>query len=607
MGPSVDDIRKWLTDEDVNLRRASVEAAGRIGWQAVELVPDLVAALKDEDTFVMRIAVTSLGKVNPPPAEAVEPLIEIIADESDDRVTKKLAAWALGRMGAVAAAALPALEALGQAPDSEGWGEDENEQLRVNAVRAMGSIRAGIERMRARAPYVVESEKKVTVIREVDVAVIGSGAAGLIAAAAAERAGARTLLIEKFATVFPAIVYSGTAGIFNCFRANTEAEANLSLPGEHSMKVSERERATIDAVRSGGSVDQVLGGVAWDFIKHLVELGGFTYKDEREALMCRRLQVDPEVAQYGAITFMEQNGVEVLVQSPGCGPIMDGNRVAGVFVENKSGRRAVLAKAVVDASGESDIAAQAGAPTALGRDIGAQSGSLLWVIENFPQEPDLPFRSGQDSANGPDPELVHALAKEQGFAIKRDLDGRSWCVYRMSGHGAFAGQYLDGGDGEDVTIAEITNRKYAFEFIRFCRERVPGFENVRLRQISPQILWRGVRCIIGDAFMTKDRVDARPPNDRAIYLHRAVRYGPGEYLQVPYDVLLPQNVEGILVAGKCASGARREAAWPWARRPARRRPSPRATASRRGSSTSVSCRPNCGGREFRSTSRSASM
>ena len=556
MASRADAIRAWLASTDLNLRRAAVESAGRLGWEAAELAPELVQALDDEDKFVRRNSVVALGKVHPPPAAAVGPLIECVRRrDPDDLILQKLAAWALGRMGSTAASAIPALEELSRRTDNPDAPDYENEQTRANAARAIDAIRSAEETSRPTASFVVEPEKKVTVVRDVDVAVAGSGPAGLIAAVASARAGARAVLVEKHATVFPAIVYSGTAGIFNCFRAYTEAERTMELPGEHELSVREREKKTPDAVRSEGHLRQLIGGVAWDFIRHLVQLGGFIYRTELEALACRRLQVDPEVAQYGAITFLEEAGVDVLVQSPACAPIMDGDRVQGLFVENKSGRRAILAKTVVDCTGESDLAAAAGVPTALGRDLGAQSGSLLWVLENFPGEPDLPFRSGQDSANGPVPDTAHELAEELGFAIRRDLDGRSWTHYSLSGHGAFAGQYLDAGDGEDVSLAELQNRKYAFEFIRFCKQHVPGFENTQLRQVSPQILWRGARCIIGDYFMTKEAVDEKRRYDDAIYLHRAVRYGPNEFTQVPYGVLLPQRVEGLLVAGKCASGA----------------------------------------------------
>jgi len=407
MGPTVGRIREWLRSEEVNLRRAGVEAAGRLGWESVGLVPDLICALQDEDKFVRRIAAIALGKVNPPAGEAVGPLIAAAeCRDPDDLILQKLAAWSLGRMGSAAQDAVPALEALSRRPGNPDGPDYENRQVRANAARALALIREGNDDCRPDTTFVREPERKVTVIREVDVAVVGSGPAGLIAAVASARAGAPTLLIERCATVFPAVVYSGTAGIFNGCRTYTAAEGKAGATDGGDLTVVDREKITAEAVRSEGGVQQIIAGVTWDFIRHLVGLGGFIYQTELEALMCRRLQVDPEVAQYGAITFLEQAGVEALVHSPACGPIMDGNRVRGLFVENKSGRRAILAKAVVDCSGEADLAAAAGAPTALGRDLGAQAGSLLWVIENFPGEPELPFRSGQDSGNAPNPEMA---------------------------------------------------------------------------------------------------------------------------------------------------------------------------------------------------------
>jgi len=558
MSRKLETIRAGFADPDVHVRRAAAEDAGRLGWEAAEVVPELLRALQDEDKHVVRKAVVALGKVNPPPKEAVAPLMAAIRGrEPDDLTLQQLAAWAVGRMGRVAGEALELLEEQSTRPDRPDWPSERTEEVRKASATAADRIRNAFDRQRPRTPFVTEPSRKITVIREVDVAVIGSGPAGLIAAAAAVRAGARTLLIEKEHTVFPAVVYSGTAGIFNAFRTLTPAEKSFRPRDGHLRDHKERESSLRKAIAEEGQVLQCIAGLPWEFIKHLVALDGFAmFKSELEALCGFRLQVNPEVAQYGAITFLEKRGVETLVASPACAPIMEDGRVTGVFVENKSGRRAVLARAVVDASGESDIATQAGAPTYLGRDAGAPNGSLLWVIENWPHEPNLPYRSGQDSANAPDPEVVQKLAAEHGFDAERFLDSRNWIGYRRRGHGCFVGGFVDGGDGEDNSMAELETRKYAFELIRFCREHVPGFENVVLRQISPQILWRGVRCIVGDYYLTPEDVAGNRRFDDAVYLYRNPREEkPGACLQIPYRMLLPKNVEGILVAGKCASGA----------------------------------------------------
>jgi len=384
-------------------------------------------------------------------------------------------------------------------------------------------------------PYVTEPRKRVPVLREVDVAVVGAGGAGICAAVAAAREGMKTLLLERTGLLAMSIGPGGVSGIFNSFRAPIEDESRA-----HRQK----------------SFKRLFAGPPWDYVIHVMKLGGMRERTEADLLRCYRIQCDPEILNYGAITFCEKNGVDVLVHAPVVAPILERDRVTGVFIETQSGRRAVLARQVVDCSGDAHVAWMAGAPVVLGRTIGGQTASLLPVLSNYPGEvQDVPFRAGQDGANGPDPEVFRTFAEKHGFCVRRRIDGRGTLRYELSGHGVLISG-LDFGDAEDFSLAEIEARKYMHEVFRFWKKYVPGFRKAHLRQVAPQILPRGGRLIVGQYFLDNENLDADLHHPDTIYLHRAVRFKPPKLCaEIPYRVLLPMDVENLLVAGRCASGA----------------------------------------------------
>ena len=386
-----------------------------------------------------------------------------------------------------------------------------------------------------KAPYIMEQRKKVPVWREVDVAVVGAGAAGICAAVGSARSGAKTLLIERTGVVAMAMGPGGVIGIFNSFRAPIKDE-----------KQADKQK----------TFRQLIDGPPWDYIKHVMKLGGMRQKTETDLLRSRGILCDPEVLNYGAITFCEENHVNILVHTYVAAPIMDGNRVTGLFVETQSGRRAIVARQVVDCSGDAHVAEHAGVPTVLGRTIGAQSSSLLPVLINYPGEvKDLPFRFGQDGANGPPVDVFNKLAEKHGFEVRRRYDGRATLRYELMGHGVLINGF-DCGDAEDFSRAELESRKYLHEVVKFWKKYVPGFKNAHLRQVAPQILPRGGRLIVGEYFLTDEAVDEPCRHKDVIYLHRAVRHKPPvSYCDIPYRMLLPREVDNLLVAGRCASGA----------------------------------------------------
>ena len=173
-----------------------------------------------------------------------------------------------------------------------------------------------------------EREREIEVLDEVDVLVAGAGVAGCVAAVAAARAGARTMLVEENGVLGGV----ATAGLM----ANI---GNLHMDRDGRTVVHGLSKEVVDRMVSRGAASEKWASR---------EVPGVV--------------IDSEQLKVLLIEMQQESGVRVLTHTLAVRPIIDGNSVKGVFIESKMGRQAVLAKIVVDATGEADMAYQAGCP-----------------------------------------------------------------------------------------------------------------------------------------------------------------------------------------------------------------------------------------------------
>ena len=184
-----------------------------------------------------------------------------------------------------------------------------------------------------------EPARDIPIARTADVLIVGGGPAGLAAAIASARAGAKTLLIEQFGYLGGTATASLMACI-NGFRNQVEPDAT-----------------------------QTVRGIAEEIILRLKEMGGLgksPYQQKAYPTKPGQLEysyaVDTEKLKYVTLKMCVEAGVELLFHTWFCEAIVESATVRGVIAENKSGRQALMAKVVVDASGDADVAARAGAP-----------------------------------------------------------------------------------------------------------------------------------------------------------------------------------------------------------------------------------------------------
>jgi len=421
--------------------------------------------------------------------------------------------------------------------------------------------------------YIIEPEKRVPVAYDVDVAVAGAGVAGVFAAIAAARNDARTLLIERFGSVGGNI---GPGMIVNGHMVSGRAHEKVW----HECTVYPR-----------------LYGIGKEFVDRYATMGGgsippFTGKGNYAS--------DANVASYVALKMLEESGVALLLSTSISDPILEGNQVRGLLVENKSGRQAVTSKVVIDATGDADVARRTFAPILYPKisyrevDGHAPTGMGLYYLmggvdwEKYEAgmsraragEQDRAWAEetlGEESARryGHLLPFLRKAAENGEYEVKQSvvLNGtpveiRAGGPGRIGVPGLAQGgisparvEEIDAGDGVQISALEAGLRSRAFETAYFYKQYVPGFENSCLLCIAPFLGSRGGPCIEGEYTLTMDDCRAGRRFDDVMYLYgefRAIRYtcsqGECKWTDMPYRVMLPKKIDGLIAVGRCASG-----------------------------------------------------
>jgi hypothetical protein len=386
------------------------------------------------------------------------------------------------------------------------------------------------------AKFITEPVRQTPVAAEVDVLVVGGGPAGIGAALGAASSGAKTLLLERHGMLGG----MWTAGLLN------------PLFDPHKGWMVDR---LIAALKSKG---------AWQ------NRGMDVFNTETMKYVLEQMMADAKA--------------DFLYHCPATEPIVDGNRVRGVILESKSGREAVLARTVIDCTGDGDMAARAGVPFEQGRasDGLCQPMTLMFEIDGYDSFRGVPA----DRMEGVNfyRDLVEAIEKNKlpiqlpygpqrsGTPYLIALPGKAVAVVQAT-HVYRA----DATDMRQVTRATIEARRQVHEVFLPAMRQIPGLENLRLTQTAPQIGVRESRRIEGRYRLElEDMLEARRFDDAVtsvgfhVDLHeldpkdpkaKLPAFPPGvtrhniSKCDIPYRCMVPKHVVGLLVAGRCISGS----------------------------------------------------
>ena len=199
---------------------------------------------------------------------------------------------------------------------------------------------------------ITEPAREIEICREVDVVVVGGGPGGIGSALAAARSGADTVLVERYGHLGG----MATGGLVTIIPNLSDISGEQQITGicqELVDRLDARGATHYPKKEAWGSTDEKL-------VQHYIDanLAWFYIRDDRNIGRKRVLYtalIDPEIMKCELNTLMEEAGVNLYLHCWGARPIVEGNNVKGVIVENKSGRQAILAKVVIDCTGDGDL------------------------------------------------------------------------------------------------------------------------------------------------------------------------------------------------------------------------------------------------------------
>jgi hypothetical protein len=390
-------------------------------------------------------------------------------------------------------------------------------------------------------------------MNDIDVLVVGGGNAGCAAALAAARHGARTMLVERYGFL------GGTA--------------TASMVGPWMTFHSGSKR--------------IVGGIAQEIVERLQRKGASPgHLPDSSDYVATITPFDPEIHKALLFEMMQEAGVKLLLHAYFLRALASDGNVVGATFATVAGERSYRARYTIDATADAYVAASAGVQTQQGDERGrVQPASLMFRLSHVDlaktatyvrMHPDQ-MRTSLKAHERKAPALTavaglydlwHDALEHEEVDIPREVvsffitpyaDEVTVNMTRVTN--------IDPLDPDDLTRAEVEARMQVMQLVEFFRKRVPGFENARLAATGTQIGIRESRRIVGEYTLTRDDVlqarhfddavarsaypiDIHNPSGSGTVTHRLAE---GESYEIPYRCLVPERVDGLLVAGRCIS------------------------------------------------------
>ncbi len=367
----------------------------------------------------------------------------------------------------------------------------------------------------AKVKTIHEAARETNIFAEADVVVVGGGPAGVTAAIASAREGADTILMER---------YGYLGGM---------ATGGLVL-----------------------MINQYPAGQCQEWLDKLNKVNGANdlSKTREQSMMRRAIMVDPELLKCILNGMALEAGVKQLLHSWSTAAIVEKNTVKGVIFESKSGRQAVMGKVIIDATGDGDIFASAGAEFDASLNEGYRSSALAMVfrIGGIDFDKFVDFRTAQPEKWEKMRDEANKLA---GFRVgpvpaqRQDVFWVNSFIYDKSCIKV-----------EDLTWVEVNVRKAMIPLHSYYQKNVPGFKNSYIYDSASQTGTRGSRRLVGEYKLTgAEAKTGKKYDDTVLMFPQGVPLGwtpevhQAKNVGMPYRCLVPAKLEGLLAAGRCFS------------------------------------------------------
>ncbi|WP_281647302.1 FAD-dependent oxidoreductase [Parendozoicomonas sp. Alg238-R29] len=387
----------------------------------------------------------------------------------------------------------------------------------------------------------VNEYSELTVLRELDVLVVGGGSAGVAAATTCGRNGLKTALIEKYGFCGGAAV-AGMSGTI----------CGMYLASEDPSKEPE----------------QVVFGFTEEFRRKLKEKGGVTEPQRYGRTFT--VTHDPLMWREAADELLMDANVEIFYHTAVIGVVMDGEEYKGVVVESNAGQSVILAKRIIDASGDAAVVARAGGEYFFGDNGVIQNPTMFFRMGGIDMDTYLDYY-GEDTICPPE---VTAKILEVNASGEYSLPRHKIWIFPTTRPGEIMvnatrlagqdGRVLNVIDPVDFTEAEVFGRKQVRDYARFLKNFVPGCEKSYVVDTGVEVGIRQTRSIEGvEKLSNEDVVTCRKREDSIcrspwpIELHSGTKpklhWILEDWYDVPYNTLIPRVGENIIVAGRCLS------------------------------------------------------
>lgn len=354
----------------------------------------------------------------------------------------------------------------------------------------------------------LETPREIPVYGKFDVVVVGGGFAGVGAAVAAARSGAETLLVERYSSFGG----TGTIGLMN----NINGFRNQVKPDHIQTSKGLAEETILRLKKING-----LGNAAYIQEEYETTPGKLSFG----------YAVDPEKVKLVLLQMLSESNCSLLLNTYFSDAIVEENHIRGIIVENKGGRFAIYGKVVIDASGDADVAYRAGVP--------------FWQVTD-------------QKTHHLDAGLMYRVS---GYDVQKREEGDGCQIEDTLTLWGPKAKLLNALDPNELTAAEIRTRLSIYQDLEDKKAEKPWLANANIVESASLLGVRQTRFIKGEYTITVDDVlEGKTFDDSIAMASKPIIafFGYRRYLEhagydIPYRCMLPQKIEGLLVAGRCMS------------------------------------------------------